>query len=254
MNNSAQLEQGLKYLSSASLKQVQQKVAEAKQRLTQRPEPQVQEAGSRAASALRWTVKSENGQLKVEALANTSEFDVTSISTLEESTAEPAALKFAGYTIDLKAKISQYSESYAKNYMLTKSHNYMVAKFAELKTAFFGALLSAMGVEIDDIEKLRKKALKDAVRQNKVMLEENEYNSELLSIIGGSKKLMRRQQKIIKEIRRQLTLQAKQLGVEDQYTAESLLDVRIAQCSKILDKFNEEKFNLKYQLNCMGVN
>lgn len=182
--------------------------------------------------------------------------DVTTVSVRAEEVAAPKLLNFFGYKLDIAARIDNFKESYVKNYTLTKSHNLMVARFAEFKAAALGALLSVLGVPNDEIENLQKKAVRDAIAQNESLFTENEYNDELLSIIGGSKKKMRSQNKVMGEIRNQLMIQAKNLGIENRYTRERVLELKLAQCRKILDKFMDEKNNLEYQLQfiAFGVN
>ncbi|MBI5699543.1 hypothetical protein HZC35_04430 [Candidatus Saganbacteria bacterium] len=205
-------------------------------------------------SAIKWMVETENGAVKLKPLANTSQVDVTTVSIYQDEVEAPTALKFMGQRIDISVKVAEFKENYVKNYTLTKSHNLMVARFAEFKTAFFGYLLSLCGVASEDIKKLRDKALQDGIHQNKMLFEENEYNGELLSIVGGGgKKAMRAQQKVISEIRNQLIAQAKNLGLPSYYSQERILDIQITQCQRIVQKFGEEKVNLEYQLAYLGV-
>jgi hypothetical protein len=215
--------------------------------------PQIQQPAVQQ-SAIKWVVENENGSVKLKPLANTSQVDVTTVSIYQDEVEAPSVLRFMGQQINITAKVAEFKENYVKNYTLTKSHNLMVARFAELKTAFFGYLLSLCGVTSEDIKKLRDKALQDGIHQNKMLFEENEYNGELLSIVGGGgKKAMRAQQKVITEIRNQLIAQANNLGLPSYYTQERILDIQIAQCQKIVQKFGEEKINLEYQLAYLGV-
>ncbi|HVN66841.1 MAG TPA: hypothetical protein VMT55_00590, partial [Candidatus Sulfotelmatobacter sp.] len=180
---------------------------------------------------------------------------VTSVAIHAEEVAAPKELDLYGYKIDLKAKVGGFKDSYAKNYSLSKSHNLMVARFAELKTAFYGYLLSMLGCSTEDLRQLQKKALEGSIKQNKQLFAENEYNSELLAIIGGGgKKKARAQQKIIGEVRTQLIAQAKNLGLDDHYTTRRIVEIQIEQCQKIVNKFREEKNGLEYQLKYYGVN
>jgi len=218
------------------------------------PKPEAAEtAGLRSESAIKWVVENENGSIKLKPLANTADVDVTTVSIYQEEVESPRLLRFMGHKIDITAKVAEFKENYVKNFMLTKSHNLMVARFAEFKTAFLGYLLSLCGVASEDIKKLQEKAVKDGIRQNNLLFEENEYNNELLSLIGGSKKQMRAQQKVAGEIRNQLIIQAKNLGLSNHYTQEKILEIQLSQCQKILQKFQEEKFNLEYQLAYLGV-
>lgn len=182
--------------------------------------------------------------------------DVTTVSIMPEEVSAPKLLSFMGYKIDLSSKIADLKESLIKNYTLTKSHNLMVARFAEFKSAAVGALLSMLGVPNEELDKIKKKAMGDALSQNKALFEENEYNGELLGIIGAPKKRMRAQNKVLNEIRNQLKIQGVNLGLDGYYSRERILEIRLEQCCKILEKFLEEKNNLEYQRQMLtfGVN
>ena len=200
-------------------------------------------------------VEHKDGEAKLAAVPNTYQVDVTSVTIHAEEVAAPKELNLYGYKIDLKAKLDGFKESYAKNYSLTKSHNLMVARFAEVKTAFYGYLLGLLGCSSDDVRKLQKKALDGSIKQNKQLFEENEYNSELLAIVGGGGKKQRRaQQKVVSEIRSQLIAQARNLGLGDHYTTRRMIEIQAEQCQKIMNKFREEKNGLEYQLKYYGVN
>ena len=206
---------------------------------------------------LNWfRVEDKNGKVKFDAQANFNPVDVTSISIQAEEVSAPKSLNLLGYKIELGPKVESFKENYLKNFGLTKSHNLMVARFAELKTAFLGYLLSTIGgYSSEDLRKLQKKAIGELSSQNRILFEENEYNGELLSIVGGGgKKQAKAQQKIIGEIRSQLIAQANNLGMKGSYEQASLLEIQISQCEKILYKFKEEKANLEYQLAFMGRN
>jgi hypothetical protein len=231
-------------------KQLIKAPAEAARQAHSRPEVLQNE------SAVNWyVVEQKDGGLKLTAAANTTQVDVTSVNIHADEVSAPKEISFFGYKIDLQAKVDGFKENYVKNYALAKSHNLMVARFAQLKVAFYGFLLSMMGCSVEDIVKLQKKAIGDSIKQNKILFEENEYNAELLAVVGGgSKKQVKGQQKIIGEIRKQLITQAKNLGLKDFYSQETIIDIQIEQCQKILRKFQEEKNNLEYQLAYSGVN
>jgi hypothetical protein len=198
--------------------------------------------------ALRWSMVSKNGKAEWQVIPDTYQTDFTTISTHDEEVAAPSLLNVLGYKIDLKAKIDHYTDNYIKSYALSRSHNLIVAKFAELKVAFLGYLLSILGVSSEEIQKLQKKAISNSIRENKLLFEENEFNGELINIIGGSRKQVRSQMRVVGEIRKQLVLQAKRLGMKDYYTQENILDTQTRQCQRILNKFQEEMMHLEYQL------
>jgi hypothetical protein len=198
--------------------------------------------------------KAESGG--VEWFTQVEPVDVTTVSLHPEEIAAPRFLNIFGYKVDLSAKVADLKDNYVKNYALGRSHNLMVARFAQFKTASLGALLSMLGVPQEELENLQRKAVRDAVRQNKILFEENEYNRELLGIIGASKKRMQGQNKVLNEIQNQLVVQAANLGMDGYYSRERILEIRLEQCRRILEKFLEERTNLEYQHQCLsfGVN
>jgi len=205
------------------------------QRQAQKPPAQAAE------TPISWLkLEQKDGTMKLKAVANVDHVDVTTVALRDQEVSAPKTVSFLGYKIDLKAKVDSFKDNYVKNYAQTKSHNLMVARFAELKAAFFGYLLGMVGLSSEDIRKLQKQAI--------------EYNAELLGIIGGSKKQLRAQEKVIGEIRKQLVTQAKNLGLGDYYTSRRILEIQVEQCRKISAKFEEEKHSLEYQLAFYGVN
>jgi hypothetical protein len=221
-----------------------------------KPPAETAKEAPRNEGAVNWLkIEQKDGELKLAAVANTTQVDVTSVNLHAEEVAAPQELKLFNYKIDLKARVEGFKESYVKNYSLSKSHNLMVARFAEMKAAFYSYLLGVLGVSSEDVRQLQKKAIEGSVKQNRQLFEENEYNSELLSIIGGGgKKKMRAQQKVIGEIRQQLIAQASNLGLGDHYTTRRIIEIQVEQCQKIMNKFREEKSGLEYQLKYYGVN
>ena len=69
----------------------------------------------------------------------------------------------------------------------------------------------------------------------------------------ASKKRKRAQEKILGEIRNQLTIKAKKLGVDDQYSAVNFENMKIEAAKRIFDDLNAEKSNLEYELYMKGV-
>jgi len=222
--------------------------------LEQQPPRETVAQKAQTESAVKWVLENKDGNLQLKPLANTHQVDVTTVSIHPEEVEAPRLLSIFGRKLDITSKVEGYKENYVKNYLLSKSHNLMVARFAELKTSFLGYLLSICGVSSEDIRKLQEKARKEGIHQNQLLFEENEYNAELLSTVGGGgKKQMRAQEKVTNEIRSQLIVQAKNLGLGNHYTQERILEIRINQCRKILTKFVEEKVTLEYQMAYLGI-
>lgn len=67
-----------------------------------------------------------------------------------------------------------------------------------------------------------------------------------------TKKRKKAQQKILGEIKSQLTIKAKKLGVEDKYSEVNFETMKLDSAKKILDDLNMEKANLEYELYMKG--
>lgn len=69
----------------------------------------------------------------------------------------------------------------------------------------------------------------------------------------ASPKRKKAQQKILSEIKNQLYIKAKKLGVEDRYSEQNFETMKAEAARKILDDLNAEKSNLEYELYMKGV-
>lgn len=161
----------------------------------------------------------------------------------------PSILNIFGIKINIDAKIDFYKEGLRKNYVLSKSHNLLVANFAKMKAGFFSGVLSFLGVSSGEIEEIKKSAKESEIVQKKQLFEENEYTSELFSIIGGTKKQIKRQKMITDEIRAQTIRQFENWGLKEYFSKEKMLEIQLAQCQKILEKFDDEKSLIQYQIS-----
>jgi len=68
-----------------------------------------------------------------------------------------------------------------------------------------------------------------------------------------SKRRKKAQQKILSEIKSQLTIKSKKLGVEDRYSEINFETMKLDAARRILDDLNAEKMNLEYELYMKGV-
>jgi hypothetical protein len=68
-----------------------------------------------------------------------------------------------------------------------------------------------------------------------------------------SKKRKKAQQRILSEVKSQLHIKAKKLGVEDQYSEINFETMKLDAARRILDDLNAEKTNLEYELYMKGV-
>lgn len=202
-------------------------------------------------SLIHWKIEGKGKKVKVDAEAKFKQVDVSTISSPKRVKAL-GEVSLLGYKISLADKIDSFKENYIKNYAQTKSHNYLMSKFAMLKVAFLGQMLSMLGMSSEDIRKLQKQAIESSIDENQALFNENEYNSELIEIVGGAKKKIRAQKKAIDEIRRQLRTQANNLGIGHYYTQRRIIEIKLEQSRAILGNFIEEKSNLEYQLEYMA--
>ncbi len=209
-----------------------------------RPEEEVKKPNDRKTETpvIRWELVNGN----VIGLPNISQVDFTTVTTHEELIQLPKYLTIFGSRIDLTSKIEFFKDQYTKNINLSKSHNLLVSRFAEFKVAFYGTILSLLGVSPQEMITLQAQAREAALKENRVLLEENIFNEELIGIVGGSRRTIRGQLTVINELNKQFFVQAERWGKS--YTQEEIVNIKINQCQKILDNLNKEKANLDYQL------
>ncbi|MDR1323890.1 MAG: hypothetical protein LBK68_05580 [Candidatus Margulisbacteria bacterium] len=175
----------------------------------------------------------------------------TTVRTHEGLVKVPLAIKMIlGEKLTLRDRIENIMESYMKAVAQTTSHNLMLSRIAGMKMAAFAYILAQLGVPPDELRKLRQKALNDTIAENVALMEENLYNSELLEIIGGSSGArLKAERSVLDEIQKQIITQAKRLNIEDYYTKEKILEIRIRVAKEICAKFKEEEQNIEYELN-----
>lgn len=181
-----------------------------------------------------------------------SQADFTQVATHDKLVKAPVVIKALGYKINIQKQVENLMESYMKNCIQCKSHNLIVAKLGELKMAALGYLLSMLGMTSEDIKKLQKKAFAKAIDENKSLFEENLYNQELLEIVGAGGKAGKPQKIVLQEVQKQILTQAKRLGIDDYYSNERILELRINVSKDIFYKFKEEEINLKYELEYLS--
>lgn len=200
---------------------------------------------------VRWVVSNKSGHLdlKPERVKPGDSVEILSQLDREENSLElPPYLRIIGHKINLRAQVESLKESFVKNYIQTKSHNLILAKFAEFKISILGWLLSVLGVSSLELQRLQKKAIEGALRENKLLFEENEYNAELISIIGGNTRQAKGQLRVVAELRKQIIAQCERMGLKEYFTDEFITEIRLKQCRSIMTRFKEEEIKLEYQL------
>ncbi len=207
---------------------------------------------------VKWVITNNGGKLRIkkETIVSAAKVELEKMSnnkpvntaTRKEPAAEaPDIMYLLGLRIDLGSKINYFKESYRKNFILSKSHNILISKFAEMKMGFYSAMLSLVGVSAKEIIEIKRRARESEIDEKKKLFEENEYTSELLSITGGSKKQIKAQNRVTAEIRRQIITTMKMFGIDDYFTPERTVDIQLEQCRKILFSLNDEKANIEYR-------
>jgi hypothetical protein len=69
----------------------------------------------------------------------------------------------------------------------------------------------------------------------------------------NGKKRKKAQQRILSEIKSQLDIKAKKLGIEDKFSSYNFETMKLEAAKKILDDLNSEKSNIQYELYMKGV-
>ena len=157
-------------------------------------------------------------------------------------------LSLFGYKIDITQQVDQFKQKMQKFFVESKSHNAMIGKFSELKFGIVAAMLSLLGVKPEEIDTLKKEALKKAIQDNIESFEQNEYNAELITVFTKSTKDKGRL-KILTQLRKQLIKQMKNYGQPDFYNKDRIYTIKKDQIKKILTDLLEEKQNLMFIRN-----
>lgn len=175
----------------------------------------------------------------------------TTIKTHEGTIKVPMVIKMAlGQKIQLKDKIESMIEGYKKAVLQSTSHNLIISRVGGMKMSAIAFVLSMLGTPPEEIKKLKKQAIEDAIAENIALFEENIYNLELFETLGGGNNVKAKAQRsILDEIQKQILTQAKRLNMEAYYTKEKILEFKINACKDILYKFKEEQSTLQYELD-----
>lgn len=155
-------------------------------------------------------------------------------------------LNFLGYDINLSAKLDFFKASYQKAFIEARSHNFLLAKFSELKAGAFQMILGALGVDTDELDALRKSAIKAAVEEIVILFEQNVYNTEVFMLFSGSKK-DKAKVLVFEESRKQLISKMARLGEQHYFTQERENELQQKAVRRILQDLLEEKQNMEYQ-------
>lgn len=210
---------------------------------------QTAQAGQ-AQSLFTWNItKDKNNNRDVEI---NSAIDVASISGAADTSINSnrrGILSGFGIKIKMDKKLDAMLEKYKKHFKKTKSHNKMLAQFAQFNVDMIGLVLSKLGVSQEELMELRRVLTGECIEENLAMRDENIYNMELVQIIGGKQSKVKADLEVMHEIADQLVIQAKKLDIEEEYSPQALLLAKINKCKEILESFQEEKNKLSYFLD-----
>ncbi|MEK6557924.1 MAG: hypothetical protein AABZ14_06455 [Candidatus Margulisiibacteriota bacterium] len=204
---------------------------------------------------LKWDTVKTNDSTKINPIFDsTDHVMVSGIRQKDSSVSSRIVSHKLGYKINLSEQKDNLIDKYIKSFIQSKSHNYIVSRFAQFKSSFLAQLLSLLGVTIPELQKLQKKALKSTKDENELLFEENEYNAELICIIGGSSKKLKKELQIMDEIRTQLITQMTNIGKGDYYSENHVLFIKIKVCKRILEELKREVDFLQYQRDYYYLN
>ena len=144
-------------------------------------------------------------------------------------------LSFLGYKIDINAKVDEFKERYQKAFIESRSHNFLLAKFSELKSGAFHFILGLCGIPTEELKLLQREALKSAKEENMKLYEQNIYNIELFTLFSNSKK-DRGKLKVFNELEKQLIVKMARLGESDFYSDAYKNDIQQKSVRVILQK------------------
>ena len=159
-------------------------------------------------------------------------------------------VKFLGYKIDLSSQVDSLMEKYQKYYIEMKSHNVLLAKFAQLKAGMLMRMLTLLGVPPKMIREAQRTSLEAALTENKMLFAQNEYNVELMTIFNMGKDMGRLI--VLQELAKQLIKQMEKLGGKGYYSKQKILEIKKEQVQKIAQDLIEEKQNLEFLAEYRG--
>lgn len=188
--------------------------------------------------------RNENGEFNV--VTEEPEFFKTAINTGRTTR---HTLRVMGVKVDVSNKANEYKQNYMEQFIQSRSPNFFLSRFAQLKCGFTSQILSLLGVTTQEIQKLQKEALKSAREENQKLMKENIYNIELCELIYGRTPKAKKSLELLQEMEKQLIEQMSLLGKTEFWTKLRLLEERKQQCLKIKEEFLKERSIIQYKLN-----
>ena len=155
-------------------------------------------------------------------------------------------LHFLGYNIDLTAKKTFFMSSYQKSFVESRSQNFLMAKFSELKSGAYHMILSALGVSTEELKTLRDDALTAAIEEATLLYEQTIYNSEVFKLFSSGKK-DKAKLLLFDESLKQLDHKMSRYGKKGFFTPERVNEFEQKAVRRILQDLLEEQQNMAYQ-------
>ena len=78
--------------------------------------------------------------------------------------------RYLGVKIDFEKRMPQLKEMFVHNIVQSKSNNTFMARFAKFKVGVVGQILAFIGVPIEELKKLKQKAIQEAFDENLEMM------------------------------------------------------------------------------------
>jgi hypothetical protein len=157
-----------------------------------------------------------------------------------------------GVKINFKERLPQLKDMFIHNIVQSKSNNVFMSRFAQFKVGVIGQILAYIGVPIEEIKKMKDKAIKNAFDENIEMMAENIYNLELILLFKGETKKNKRLREMHTEMESTLIEKMNNLGRFGFWSKSRLYEEKITQCKKIHDELQKELDALTYQLEYRG--
>lgn len=199
--------------------------------------------GDRASvRSMEWT-RNQSGDFELNPHAEFPLLSAVDLSGTRVATSTPA------YKIELSPRIDRFKESLSQAVVQSRSSNYFVSRFGELKAGMLIQLLSLLGVSPDELKSVQQTAIKEAVKQNIHLMSEAIYSSEMTELLQGGSRQARRAMRLFKATKTQLIKQMALLGDPEYWGNRRLTQEHITQLSRILDELHQEKEGLAYRLD-----
>ena len=158
-------------------------------------------------------------------------------------------MRHLSHKINFSERKEELIEMYKYNLQQSRSHNIFTSRFAKFKVGIVGQILSAIGIPIETLKKLKKTSINDLFEQNHTDMRENIYHAELTEILHGKTKKNQKKIDLFVSLQNHLITQMNNIGRLGFWSKQKLYEEKINQCEKIQEEFTAEKNHLEYLLH-----